>query len=233
MGSVKASLRILLADDHAIVRAGVRLLLDRQRDMKVIAESGDGLDALSKAVATRPDVILLDLSMPRTDATDTIARLRRACPEAVVVVLTVYQDPAFVTSALAAGAHGYVVKTSPSRELVTAIRTARAGERYLDTAVRGAVQGQPAVRRAGRSILSPRETQVLRLLSLGHTNQQIATHLKLSTKTVETFRARVARKLALRDRAALVRYALSMGLVDMGEVAARPAEEGEEGKAAD
>jgi len=230
---VKASLRILLADDHEIVRAGVRLLLDRQRDMKVVAESGDGLDALSKAVATRPDVILFDLSMPRTDATETIARLRRECPEAVVVVLTVYQDPAFVTSALAAGAHGYVVKTSPSRELVTAIRTARAGGRYLDTAVRGAVQGPPAGRRAGRSILSPRETQVLRLLSLGYTNQQIGTRLKLSTKTVETFRARVARKLNLRDRAALVRYALSMGLVDIGDVAVRSGEEGEEGKAAD
>ncbi len=229
---MKASLRVLLADDHQVVRAGLRLLLDRQRGMKVVAEAGDGPGALRQALAVRPDVVLLDLSMPRTDAMETIGQLRRECPGAAVVVLTAYQDPAFVASALAAGALGYVVKTSPTGELLAAIRSAQAGRRYLDAAVRDAVRATPAGRRAGRSILSPRETQVLRLLSLGYTNQQIAARLRISTKTVETFRARVGRKLKLKDRAALVRFALSMGLVDVAEAAARPGDE-EEGKAAD
>jgi two-component system, NarL family, response regulator NreC len=222
---MRGPLRIMLADDHEVVRAGIRLLLDREHDMTVVAEAGDGGDTLRRAVEERPDLLLLDLTMPRTDAMETIRGVRRDSPATAIVILTVHAEPAFVAAALAAGASGYVVKTSPTRELLSAIRSASRGESYVDSALRPSLPGSLPARKAGAaSLLSPRETQVVRLLSLGYTNAQVGERLRISRKTVETFRARVRRKLQVRDRAGLVRFALGTGLVNLAELAASAAE---------
>jgi len=207
-------MRILVADDHAVFRAGLRLLLNGQPDMEVVAEAGDGRDAIRKAAEAKPDVVLFDLTMPRTNAMDTIRHVARTRPKPKVVVLTMHEHPAYVHSAVAAGAAGYVVKRAADTELLSTIRAAgRAGRgATLPIAVPGAAGRAPRPARGGRALLSPREDQVLRFLAQGYSNRQIATRLKLSVKTVETFRARVSRKLRLRGRAALVRYALRTGL---------------------
>jgi two-component system response regulator NreC len=201
-------LRVLLADDHAVLRAGLRLLLEGQQDMTVVAEAADGPEAVRTARQIRPDVVVLDLTMPRTDPVATIRQLSRLGVR--TVVLTMHDDPAYVDAALAAGAHAYVVKKAADVELLAAIRAVNRGSRFLASAGR-AKGGRP---RASRSRgLSAREEQVLRLIGYGFTNREIAARLHLSTKTVETFRARVCEKLGLRSRAELVRYALAMGLV--------------------
>lgn len=215
-------LRVLVADDHAVLRSGLRLLIDGQPDMEVVGEAGDGREAIRKTSEAKPDVVLFDLTMPRTNAMETIRHVTRSRPKAKVVVLTMHEHPAYVRSAVAAGAAGYVVKQAADTELLTAIRAVSQGGRFLATAPADAAAPAPegadrpaatAGTRAPRALLSPRESQVLRLLAQGHSNRQIATRLKLSVKTVETFRARLSKKLRLRGRAALVRYALRTGLV--------------------
>jgi len=210
-------MRILVADDHAVFRAGLRLLLNGQPDMEVVAEAGDGRDAIRKTAEAKPDVVLFDLTMPRTNAMDTIRHVARTRSKPKVVVLTMHEHPAYVHSAVAAGAAGYVVKRAADTELLSTIRAAgRAGRGTtlpIPVLATGAEVARPArAGRGGRALLSPREDQVLRFLAQGYSNRQIATRLKLSVKTVETFRARVSKKLRLRGRAALVRYALRTGL---------------------
>jgi two-component system, NarL family, response regulator NreC len=201
-------LRVVLADDHAVLRAGLRLLLEGQQDMTVVAEAADGPETVRKVRQIRPDVVVLDLTMPRTDPVATIRQLSRLGVR--TVVLTMHDDRAYVEAALAAGAHAYVVKRAADVELLAAIRAVNRGSRFLAGASR-AKNG----RRHARPLrgLSVREEQVLRLIGYGFTNREIAARLVLSTKTVETFRARVCAKLSLRSRAELVRYALAMGLV--------------------
>jgi len=209
-----AKLRVLVADDHAILRSGLRLLIDGQPDMEVVAEAADGRETVRKAATEKPDVVVLDLTMPRTNALETIRHVTRARSRTKVVVLTMHELPAYRDSAVAAGASGYVVKRAADTELLSAIREARheAAAAPVPHLERGG--GAPAEGRARtRAALSPREAQVLRALAVGYSNRQIAAQLKLSVKTVETFRTRLSRKLGLRGRAALVRYALRTGLV--------------------
>lgn len=219
---MSGKLRILLADDHAVLRSGLRLLIDDQPDMEVVAEAGDGREAIRQTIEAKPDVVLLDLTMPRTNAMETIRHVARTRPKAKVVVLTMHEHPAYAQSAVAAGAAGYVVKRVADTELLSAIRAVSQGRQFVDAALAGGAGPAPegghrpagsAGGRAQRALLSPREAQVLRLLAQGHSNRQIAGRLTLSVKTVETFRARLSRKLGLRGRAALVRYALRTGLV--------------------
>jgi two-component system, NarL family, response regulator NreC len=199
-------LRVLLADDHAVLRAGLRLLVNAQPDLTVVEEAADGPEAIRKTRTVHPDVVVLDLAMPRTDPATVIAQLSRLGSR--VVVLTMHDDPAYVEAALAAGAQGFVVKKAADVELLSAIRAVSRGRQFVDAAT-GPRAGPPRSRR-----LSPREERVLQLIGYGFTNREIAERLRVGVKTVETFRARVCDKLALRSRAELVRYALRVGLVN-------------------
>ena len=200
---------VLLGDDHAVLRAGLRLLVDSQADMKVVGEAADGAEAVRKTRQVGPDVVVLDLSMPRTDP---LATIRQLCAlDTRVVVLTMHDDPAYVDSALAAGADGYVVKKAADVELLAAIRAVSRGRRFLDIRRRRVDRGAHGL--SAFRPLSAREENVLRLVGYGFTNREIATQLHVSVKTVETFRARVCVKLRLRTRSQLVRYALDMGLL--------------------
>jgi DNA-binding NarL/FixJ family response regulator len=202
-------IRVLVADDHAVLRAGLRLLLDSQPDMAVAAEAADGPEAVRKTREVRPDVVVLDLVMPRTQPGATIAQIRRL--GARVVVLTMHDDRAYLDSALEAGAQGYVVKRAADTELIAAIRAVSSGRQFVDATSRG-----PELQSGGRvpSGLSPRERRVVRLVAHGHTNREIAGRLGVSVKTVETFRGRACKKLRLATRAELVRYALHTRLMD-------------------
>ncbi len=198
-----------------MVRAGLRLLLERQPDLRVVGEAGDGGEASQRAAELVPDVVVLDLTMPGTDAMETIRRIAgNGIPSAVVVLSTADGD-AYLRAATAAGALGFVVKSSPERELVAAIREAAAKRPYVDAAVRRRQRRAPPAE--GRQPLSPRETEALRFLALGYSNRQAAERMRVSAKTIETFRSRVSRKLGLKGRPALVSFALRTGLVSLEE----------------
>ena len=210
-------IRLLVADDHVVLRAGLRMLLDVQHDITVTGEAGDGAEVLRKARELQPDVVLMDLTMPGPPSGDVIREVLRACPQTRVLVLTMHDDPAYLASAMAAGAAGYVVKKVADSELLSAIRAVHAGRTFvdltqsLDTAPRAA----PAAAKAERpKDLSRRESEVLRLLAQGYSNQQIATQIKVSVKTVETHRTRLSEKLGLKGRAELYRFAVESGLLN-------------------
>lgn len=218
-------IRVLIADDHAVVRAGLRLLLNAQPDLEVVAEAADGREALARCRETDPDVVTLDLTMPGDGSMQVIVRLREECPRTRVLVLTMHDDAAYLRVALAAGASGYVTKSAADTELLAAIRAVHHGRTFVDLSLgQGALSAGPVIRGAearpdaGRRAqrLSRRETEVLHLLAHGHTNQWIAEHLQVSIKTVETYRARLADKLNLYNRADYVRYAVNTGLVAPG-----------------
>lgn len=210
---------VLIADDHAVFRAGLKLLLSSHADVLVVGEAGDAQETLAVARRTEPDVVLMDLSMPGGGA-GCIEDLRRACPRAHVLVLTMHDDPAYVRVTLAAGASGYVVKRATDTELLSAIRAVARGCTFLDSTVEeqaAAFLRHPAPRGAVASgsppSLSAREQQVLGRLAAGHTNRETAEWLGLSVKTVETYKARLARKLGLRTRADFVRHGIEAGLL--------------------
>jgi len=203
-------IRVLLADDHAILRAGLRMLLAAQPDMTVVAEAADGEEAVRRALATRPDVAVIDLTMPGLSGVETLGRLRREVPATRLLVLTMHDDPAYARLALAAGAVGHVIKDAESAELLTAIRTVHRGRTFVRVGVGAPAAPPPA---SAAPPLSPRERQVLGLLVHGHTNREVADRLSLSVKTVETHRARLSEKLGLRSRADLVRFAIELGLL--------------------
>jgi two-component system response regulator NreC len=209
----------VIADDHAVLRSGLRLLINAQPDMEVVGEASNGEEVAARVRATRPDVTLLDLTMPRTDAMATIARVTQSRATRVLV-LTMHDDPAYVDAALSAGAAGYVVKRAADVELLSAIRAVASGRVSVDVTIR------PTLTRAGRrhragsartaalvASLSRRETQVLRFIGQGHTNREIARRLQVGEKSVETYRSRLSQKLQLRGRADLVRYAIQTGLL--------------------
>jgi two-component system response regulator NreC len=198
---------VVIADDHTVVRQGLRLLIDNEPGMQVIAEAGTVPDAERMARAHRPAVLVLDLNMPGGSALEAIPRLRE---HVAVVVLTMQDDPAFARQALQAGARGFVLKEAADEELLEAIRLAAAGDTYLNPRLGAQIA---AALPAEESPLSTRERDVLRLIALGHTNTEIAEQLFLSTRTVETHRAHIQRKLDLTTRAELVRYALDNGLL--------------------
>jgi len=198
---------VVIADDHTVVRQGLRLLIDNEDGMQVIAEAGTVPDAERMARAHRPTVLVLDLNMPGGSSLAAIPRLRE---HVAVVVLTMQDDPAFARQALQAGALGFVLKEAADEELLEAIRLAAAGDTYLNPRLGAKIAAAPPTEEGP---LSPRETDVLRLIALGHTNTEIAEQLFLSTRTVETHRAHIQRKLSLSTRAELVRYALDQGLL--------------------
>lgn len=210
-----ARTRVLLADDHAILRAGLAMLVRAQPDLEVVAEAADGIEALEKIRRTKPDVVILDLTMPRMSGFDALREIVRDHPDTKVLVLTMHDDPAYGRSLLAAGALGYVTKRAADRELLTAIRAVREGRQFVDVTQAEDMLPRSAARvPLSRELLSQRERQVLVLLARGHTHQEVADRLALSIKTVETYLSRLTSKLGLHRRAELVRYALETGILD-------------------
>jgi two-component system response regulator NreC len=217
------TIRVLIADDHAVLRAGLKLLINAQSDMAVVGEAGDGDSTVRSAQATAPNVVLLDLSMPGTRSTQTIEQLVRVAPSARVLVLTMHDDAVYMQAALQAGASGYIVKKAADVELLTAIRAVHQGRSFVDLTRPGEpAPGQEIRRRVSRDSpsaghprpLSRREAEVLRLLAQGHTNQEAADRLGVSVKTIETHRKRLSDKLGLKSRAQLFRFAVEVGLLE-------------------
>ena len=208
-----ASIRIVLADDHRVVRRGLRLLLDGQPDFEVVAEAGDVESAQRYVRGHHPEVLVLDLNMPGGSSLKAIPRIRTEAPDTQIVVLTMQDEPEFAREALAGGAIGYVLKDAADTELVEAVRRAAVGEGYLNPSLGARVAAQP---KGPPDDLSPRELEVLRLIALGHTNAEIAEQLYLSVRTVETHRSHIQQKLRLSTRAELVGYALERGLIGDG-----------------
>jgi DNA-binding NarL/FixJ family response regulator len=211
--------RILLADDHAVVRAGLRMVLDLEADMRVVAEAADGAEAVALAGRGDVDLAILDVSMPRLTGLQAAARLSRSRPDLRVLLLSMHDNDRYLFEALAAGASGYVLKSAADRDLVHACRAAMRGEPFLyPDAVRALVRDHLERARRGEAasgdVLSPRETEVLKLIAEGHSGREIAELLVISEKTVERHRANVLEKLGLRDRVALTRYAIRRGLVE-------------------
>jgi DNA-binding NarL/FixJ family response regulator len=209
-------MRILVADDHGIVRSGVRLLLERQPDFEVVAEAHDGAQAVELALSTRPDLCVLDVSMPRLTGLQAAREIRSQLPDAKVLILSMHDDERYLFEALKAGASGYVLKREADTDLVGAIRAVQSGEAFLTTAAeRSIIREWRAEGAEGPEIpLTPREEEVVKLIAEAHTNAQIAEILHLAEKTVESHRANVLRKLGMRDRVQLVRYAIRRGLIE-------------------
>ena len=213
----KSSIRVLIADDHAILRAGLKMLIGAQADMEVVSEASNGEQAVRAARETRPDVALMDLTMPVAGGMAAIQEMAQAFPDTRALVLTMHDDPAYLRAVLAAGASGYVLKRSVDAELLAAIRAVHRGGIFVDPALTGVfiqdVLVKSGARDRPRKILSDRELQVLRLVARGFGNQQIAKRIFLSVKTVETYRSRFADKLGLRTRSDIVRFAVQTGLL--------------------
>lgn len=211
---VSEPIKIVIADDHAVVRRGLRLLLDAEEGLEVVAEAGDVDDAGRYTRAHRPDVLVLDLTMPGTKSSlEAIPEILATTPQTRIVVLTMQDDPEFAREALSGGAAAYVLKEAADSELVAAIRAAAAGETYLNPRLGARLAATPAAS-GPPDDLTDREVEVLRLIALGHTNAEIGGRLFLSVRTVETHRAHIQQKLRLSSRAELVRYALDRGLLD-------------------
>jgi two-component system response regulator NreC len=209
-------LRILLADDHKVVRDGLRLLIDSQRDMRVVGEAANGKEALKQARDLKPDVVVMDLSMPEVNGLEATVRLKAERPGIKVVALTVHEDASYLVQLCQAGAAGYVLKRSAGDDLIHAIRTVAAGGVHFDPTLASkalTAQRREAPGKTGphATDLSDREKQVLILLAWGYSNKEIAGDLGLSIKTVETYRARISEKLGLRSRTEIVQYALRQG----------------------
>lgn len=208
-------LRILLADDHETVREGLRMILNAQPDMQVVATAGDGREAIAQAERITPDVVIMDISMPGLNGLAATVQLTERCPAAKVLTLTRHADSSYLQQLLRAGAAGYVLKQSRPAELLHAIRAVATGGKYLDASMTAPVIGSYAKQAPPRpeptTPLSPRETEVLRLIAWGNTNKEIAARLDLSVKTVEAHKANGMRKLGMRGRIDIVRYALLQG----------------------
>lgn len=209
-------IKVLLADDHSIVRAGLRRLIEESGDMKVVAEAADGREAIQKAREKEPDVAVIDLTMPGLDGLEVISQLKLYCPKLPVLVLTMHEEEQFVVRSLEAGARGYITKQSAPEQLVTAIRKVHAGGRYLSEAAAEALAFHAARGTLARSLLnslSNREIEVLRGLASGRTNREIAEGFCISVKTVDAYRLRLLKKLNLRNNAELTRFAIQHRLV--------------------
>ncbi len=211
-----SDLRILLAEDHEVVRAGLRSLVDATPGMRVVGEASTGTDAVAQARALRPDVVLMDVSMPHLDGAAATRQIVRECPDVRVLALTAHEDRGHVTLLLQAGAAGYLVKRAAVDELVRAIRTVAAGSTYVDPELAATLLRRPLTSNAPPPTptgvaLSAREEEVLRRIAWGQSNKAIAIALGISTKTVETYKARIGEKLGLRTRTDMVRFALRQG----------------------
>ena len=213
-------IRILLVDDHAILRAGLRAILNAEADIEVVDEAGDGKEAVAKAEKLRPDVALMDISMPVMDGLEATSRIQQSCPEVKVLVLTVHDNEEYLFQVLEAGGSGYVVKKSADTELISAIRAVYRGEAFLSPLATKMVIGRylHAVglgeEKQNYDELTSREKEVLKLITEGYTNQEVADRLIISVKTVESHRAHILDKLELHTRADLVKYARTHGMLD-------------------
>lgn len=213
--------RVLLADDHAVLRSGLRLLLTSQNEFDVVGEASSGTETLSLAEQLQPDLILLDLSMPALGGLDALPTLRKLVPSARILILTMHDDPQYLRQALKHGASGYVLKKAADSELLSAMRAVLRGEVYVHPSMTRVLledllpKAQMTISDNAWGSLSEREQEVLKMVALGHTSAEIAEQLNLSAKTVETYRARGMEKLGLRTRAALVKFALQEGLIKM------------------
>ena len=216
-------IRIVLVDDHAVLRAGLTALLNAEADMTVVGEAGDGAASLPVVADRQPDVVLLDINMPNMGGLEALGELRKVAPKSRVLILTMHDDQTYLRQALAQGAAGYVLKQAADTELLTAIRTVYHGGAFLHPSHAQSLLAPTPVATAGQtnsndlSLLSERELEVLKLIALGHANKEIAEMLFLSVKTVETYKTRIMEKLNLTSRAALVRFALKHGLLTVDE----------------
>jgi two-component system, NarL family, response regulator NreC len=212
---VNDEITVVVADDHAVVRKGLRMLLDAEAGLRVVAEAGTVPDALRMARAHRPSVLVLDLNMPGGSSLEMIPTIREQAPMTQIVVLTMQSDPAFARQALQTGALGFVLKEAADDELLEAIRLAAEGDTYLNPRLGARLAAQPPEPSGPPDDLSDREVEVLKLIALGHTNAEIAGQLYLSVRTVESHRAHIQQKTRRSSRAELVRYAIENDLVDV------------------
>jgi DNA-binding NarL/FixJ family response regulator len=210
-----APIRVLIVDDHPVLRTGIRLLLAAEDDLEPVGEAGSKREAIFEARSTKPDVVLLDVVMPDGSGLEVIPQLLHEHPDTKVLVLSMQDDPRYVREAFAAGASGYVLKEAADVEVVSAVREIASGGRYVhpELGARMIAADAEEARRAERDPLSEREREVLKLLALGHTNQEIAKQLYISVRTAETHRAHIMQKLGLSTRAELVHYAIAQGLL--------------------
>jgi two-component system response regulator NreC len=213
---VPSTIRVLLVDDHAVVRAGLRLVLESEADIEVVGEAENGERAVFEAIANAPNVVVMDVQMPGKSGIESMPAVIQAVPGTKILMLSMQDDPSAVRNAFAAGASGYVLKDAADTELVEAVRAVARGEQYVHTTLGAKLVTAELAdrRRAEADPLSDREREVLRLLALGHTNQELAAMLFISVRTAETHRAHIMQKLDLKSRADLVRYALDNGLLD-------------------
>ena len=211
-GQETTAIRIVLADDHAVVRSALRMLLEAEPEFEVVSEAGDAEEAARKVRGHHPQVLVLDVNMPGGSGLAAVPKIREESPETQIVVLTMQSEPAFAREAMQAGALGYVLKEAADAELVQAVRMAAAGETYLQPELGARLAAEPPA--GAPDDLSERELEVLRLIALGHTNSEIAEQLYLSVRTVESHRAHIQQKLRLTTRSELVRYALERGMVE-------------------
>ena len=208
-------MRVLIADDHGIVRSGLRLLLERQPDIEVVAEAADGAEARALAVRERPDLAILDVKMPKLTGLQATREIRDQAPEVSVLILSMYDDDRYLFEALKAGASGYVLKAQADSDLLAAVRAIERGEPFLTPAAQRALIKDVLGDGIGHTDeLTPREQEVVKLVAEAHTNKEIAEILHLSEKTVENHRSNAMHKLGMRDRVELVRYAIRRGLIE-------------------
>lgn len=220
MAMRKHKIRVMIADDHAILRAGLRMLVNAQNDMEVVSEASDGEVAIQTAHETRPEVALLDLTMPRVGGMKALQAIVRDCHEVRVLVLTMHDDSAYLRSALAAGASGYLLKRAVDAELIAAIRAVHRGGIFIDPRLTDILVQDVLVKKGSKAhlarpvnILSSRELEVLGLVARGYTSAEIARQIFVGVKTIETYRSRFAQKLGLRTRSDVIRFAVQMGLL--------------------
>ena len=211
-------IRVFIADDHAVLRAGLKMLIDAQPDMQVVGEAEDGEEAIERVVSLKPDIALLDINMPKLDGLEALRRLKAASSQSRVLMLSMYDDEGYLRRALETGAAGYILKKAADSELMSALRAVARGEVYVYPSLTHLLVNRYLGRvetRPGTSVveLTEREDEVLKLLAEGHTSEQVGRRLGLSAKTVDTYKARLMEKLGLRSRVDLVRYALRHGLL--------------------
>jgi DNA-binding NarL/FixJ family response regulator len=209
-------LRVLIADDHKVIRNGLKRVINAEPDMEVVGEADDGQEAWQKASELQPDVVIMDISMPKLDGIKATEKLKRECPQVKVLALSAYDNNGYINRLFQAGASGYLLKLAAAEELISAIHVVAAGDRYLDKTLTGKIlegyiRRKPSSADAKRDTLTEREEEVLRLVAQGFINKEIAAKLSVSVKTVEAHKSNLMQKLGLRSRAEIVRYALDQG----------------------
>lgn len=214
-------IQVLLADDHRMIREGIRALLEREEDIEVIGEAADGREAVRLTAQLCPDVVIMDVSMPMLNGIEATRQIRRDCPDARVLILTVHEGEDYVARLLAAGASGYIIKRAASEELISAVRAVFRGQAFLYPSIAKVVI-EDYVRRlheggglSARDVLTDREREVLQLIAEGYTNREIADLLHLSIKTVQNHRSKIMNKLDLHDRGDLIKYAIQQGIIHL------------------